>query len=54
MAASSEDLDTSLFVDPNFDEKALRFATDAASQVVYITKERYAEQNENGWSCSSR
>ncbi|ORX39193.1 dynein heavy chain, N-terminal region 1-domain-containing protein [Kockovaella imperatae] len=41
MSASLDNL-SSLFADPSFDEKALRFATDPACQVVYITK-RYID-----------
>jgi len=48
MAASVDDLDVSLFSDPSFSEKALRFATDSACQVVYITRERYLDLDEDG------
>ncbi|WVQ93134.1 hypothetical protein IAU59_000198 [Kwoniella sp. CBS 9459] len=47
MSASRQELEDSLFEDPHFDEKALRFATDAGCQVVYITKERYLDVEED-------
>lgn len=47
MSASAQELQDTLFEDQSFDEKALRFATDAACQVVYITKERFVDA-ENG------
>jgi dynein heavy chain 1 len=40
MSATPQELEDSLFSDPSFDEKALRFATDSVCQVVYITRER--------------
>jgi dynein heavy chain 1 len=43
MAASSQELEDTLFQDTSFDEKAQRFATDPGSQVVYITKERFVD-----------
>ena len=42
-----EDL-ASLISDPSFEDKALRFATDAACQVVYITKQRYLDSQDDG------
>ena len=51
MSATVDDL-TTLFSDPSFEDKALRFASDAACQVVYITKQRYVDDDE-GESSSS-
>ncbi|WVQ81477.1 hypothetical protein IAT38_003601 [Cryptococcus sp. DSM 104549] len=47
MSATREELDDSLFEDPSFDEKAVRFATDAACQVIYVTRERYLDVEED-------
>lgn len=43
MSATPQELEDSLFSDPSFDEKALRFATDSVCQVVYITRERFLD-----------
>lgn len=48
MAATRQELEHGLFDDLNFDEKTLRFAFDAGCQVVYITKERYRDVDEDG------
>ncbi|OWZ39026.1 dynein heavy chain 1, cytosolic [Cryptococcus neoformans Tu259-1] len=48
MSATPQELEDSLFEDPNFDEKTVRFATDASCQVVYITRERYLDVDEDG------
>lgn len=48
MSATSEELDDSLFLDPGFEEKALRFATDGGCQVIYVTRERYLDVDEDG------
>lgn len=50
MAATRQELEHGLFDDPAFEEKSLRFATDAGCQVVYITKERYLDMDEDGES----
>ena len=51
MTATSHELQSSLFDDPSFEEKSLRFATDAGCQVVYITRERYLDVDDTGaWS----
>ncbi|KAL7421138.1 dynein heavy chain [Cryptotrichosporon argae] len=43
MSATRQELENSLFDDPGFEEKTVRFATDAACQVVYITRERVVD-----------
>jgi dynein heavy chain 1 len=48
MTASQQELEDSLFEDPSFEEKSLRFATDVGCQVVYITRERYLDVDETG------
>ena len=48
MTATREELEDSLFEDPSFDEKCLRFATDSSCQVIYITRERYLDVDEEG------
>lgn len=55
MAATRTDLESSLFGDLAFEEKAERFATDGSHMVAYITKERNlraeddaGEADENG------
>lgn len=48
MTATRIELEDSLFEDPAFEEKSLRFATDTACQVVYITRERYLDVDEDG------
>lgn len=48
MTATQQQLDDSLFQDPSFEEKSLRFATDAGCQVVYLTRERYMDADEDG------
>ena len=48
MSATTEELEDSLFEDPNFIEKATRFASDAACQVVYVTKETFSDVEEDG------
>lgn len=48
MAASRKELERGLFDDMAFEEKTLRFATDAGCQVVYITKERFVDVDEDG------
>lgn len=50
MSASLNDLENTLFNDPNFEENVSRFAGDAACQVVYITKERIAIIDDDGES----
>ncbi|BEJ00458.1 hypothetical protein CcaverHIS631_0503150 [Cutaneotrichosporon cavernicola] len=47
MAATRQELELGLFNDPTFEEKTLRFASDAGCQVVYITKERYLDVDED-------
>lgn len=46
MSASAEELEDSMFEDPSFDEKVSRFASDAASRSVYITKETFMDMDE--------
>ncbi|OCF56381.1 dynein heavy chain 1, cytosolic [Kwoniella mangroviensis CBS 10435] len=46
MSATKQEIEDSLFEDPSFDEKTIRFATDPGCQVVYITKERYLDVDE--------
>lgn len=53
MSATARDLADSLFEDPTFEEKSLRFATDAGCQVVYITRERHFDLDENGEAVSN-
>jgi dynein heavy chain 1 len=48
MTASQQELEDSLFEDPSFEEKTLRFATDAGCMVVYITRERFYDVDEDG------
>lgn len=48
MAATRQELEQGLFEDPTFEEKTLRFASDAGCQVVYITKERYLDVDDDG------
>ena len=48
MTATPNELQESLFEDPSFEEKALRFASDPSCQVVYITRERYLDVDEDG------
>jgi len=48
MSATNSELDDSLFSDPSFEEKSLRFATDAGCQVVYVTRERYIDGDDEG------
>lgn len=50
MSASANELADSMFSDPSFEEKSLRFATDVGCQVVYITRERYMNTEEEGES----
>jgi hypothetical protein len=40
MSATRLDLETTLFSDPAFAEKASRFVVDSSTMVAYITKER--------------
>lgn len=40
MSATRLELETTLFSDPGFKEKASRFAMDSSTMVAYITKER--------------
>ena len=40
MSATRQEVEDSLFEDPGFEEKSIRFATDLACPVVYITQER--------------
>ncbi|WVN87983.1 uncharacterized protein L203_103180 [Cryptococcus depauperatus CBS 7841] len=47
MSASQQELEDSLFEDTNFEEKTVRFATDPGCQVVYITRERYLNLEED-------
>ncbi|WWC73019.1 uncharacterized protein I206_106984 [Kwoniella pini CBS 10737] len=47
MSATKEEIEDSLFEDPSFDEKTNRFATDPSCQVVYLTKERYVDVDED-------
>ena len=54
MSATGQELKDSLFEGPGFEEKSVRFATDPACQVVYITRERYLDLDEDGApACSS-
>jgi dynein heavy chain 1 len=53
MSATPNELEDSLFVDPSFGEKSMRFATDSGCQVVYITRERFFDVDEDG-ACPSR
>ena len=48
MTATKQGLRDSLFAEPSFEEKTIRFATDAACQVVYITRERYLDAEDEG------
>lgn len=48
MSADLLDVEDSLFTDPSFDEKSLRFAGDAGCQVVYITKEKFFDVDDDG------
>ncbi|KAK4688349.1 dynein cytoplasmic 1 heavy chain, partial [Tremellales sp. Uapishka_1] len=50
MSASPEDLEDSLFQDPSFEEKSLRFATDPGCMVVYITRERFNDTDDDAHS----
>ena len=50
MSATTQELADSLFEDPSFDEKVLRFASDAACQVVYITRNRHVDVEDDGES----
>jgi dynein heavy chain 1 len=52
MSAAVDQLEKTLFADPTFEEKVQRFATDAGCQVVYITRERFVEPDEEGEFCS--
>lgn len=52
MSASHEELADSLFIDPSFGEKSLRFATDPGCQVVYVTKDRIVDSETEG-ACGS-
>lgn len=47
MSATVEELESTLFQDPSFEEKVQRFATDSGCQVVYLTKERYRDMGTN-------
>ncbi|CAD6590781.1 MAG: hypothetical protein TREMPRED_005879, partial [Tremellales sp. Tagirdzhanova-0007] len=47
MSATGQELKDSLFEGPGFEEKSVRFATDPACQVVYITRERYLDLDED-------
>ncbi|KAK8843995.1 hypothetical protein IAR55_006788 [Kwoniella newhampshirensis] len=47
MSATRQELEDSLFEDPTFDDKCQRFAADAGCQVVYITKGRYLDVDED-------
>lgn len=53
MSATRSEIDLSLYDDTNFEEKSLRFATDPGCQVIYVTKERYVDMDEDGQSLSS-
>ena len=53
MSATQEELADSLFIDPSFEEKALRFATDVGCQVVYITRERFVDLEDGASSIST-
>jgi dynein heavy chain 1 len=48
MSASTEELEDSMFEDPNFEEKVSRFALDAASRSVYVTKESFMDSDDDG------
>lgn len=48
MSAVRTELEDSLFADPSFEEKVVRFASDAGCQVVYVTKERFVDADEDG------
>ena len=48
MSATGQELKDSLFEGPGFEEKSVRFATDPACQVIYITRERYLDLDEDG------
>lgn len=48
MSATPKELDSGLFDDHAFEEKVLRFAEDPGCQVVYITKERYLDVDDDG------
>jgi hypothetical protein len=48
MAATRTDLESSLFGDVSFEDKAERFATDGSHMVAYITKERNLRPEEDG------
>lgn len=50
MSASTEELEDSMFEDPSFEEKVSRFASDAASRSVYVTKETFMDADEDGQS----
>lgn len=47
MAATRTDLESSLFGDVTFEDKAERFATDGSHMVAYITKERNLRPEED-------
>ncbi|WWC63949.1 uncharacterized protein I303_106555 [Kwoniella dejecticola CBS 10117] len=47
MSATKQEIEDTLFEDPNFDDKTIRFATDPGCQVVYLTKERYVDVDED-------
>jgi hypothetical protein len=47
MAASRTDLESSLFGDESFADKAERFCLDGNSMVAYITKERNLRQDDD-------
>lgn len=48
MAASLSDVEDSLALDPDFEDKCLRFSTDAACRVVYITGRRVTDVDADG------
>ena len=48
MSASTEELEDSMFEDPGFEEKVSRFASDAASRSVYVTKETFMDSDDDG------
>ena len=48
MSATIAELTESLFEDPSFDEKVLRFATDPGCQVVYLTRDRQSDLDPEG------
>lgn len=50
MSASVEELEDSMFEDPSFEEKVQRFASDAASRSVYVTKETFMDADDDGES----